>query len=425
MSNHGNLAVLNLEECSEFYRTHRAPVPLRIHAACVLLSVLIVVAIGWSVWTQANVIIRGTGRMRPVANEHGVESASEQVSTEVAGRVAVVYVREDERVQRGQLLLEINTDQLDHQIATAEAEIVAIEAGIEQMTERHGLLGIEFEATQKRAQAEIEEAHSQMQRERARREAKIIAADAELIVEQAKVRRLSELLQRKIVSAQEFSEAQAALARAELAVSETQLTVDEHRPKVMEQTLQALIESHNTKLHESLNTMQEKRNELERKRLQLIGFQRDRQRCTIVSPVDGIVTNCRVSTSDFVQPGVISLTIVPTRDLEMVMSVKAADVGQLRLDMPVRIKMDAFDYQTYGTLDGSLRFISPDSTVSKEEPQQPASYTLRVKIPLQTLHRDGESLAMKLGMTGMGEVIVERNSLLSLLLRKVRHVISL
>jgi multidrug resistance efflux pump len=416
---------MNLEQCSQFNQVLATPIPMKMHGTVVVLSFLIVTAVTWSIWTQANVVVRGVGRMRPVANEHGIESVSEELSSEIPGRIKTVLVSEDQKVVQGQLLVEIHTQQIDHQILTVESELVGEQQGLEQLQTRHELLENEFSATIQRTLAEINEARVQRLRELARQESKVASAKAELALEQEKFQRMSQLFQSKAVSQQELSEARTAVTRAEQVFAETGLTIDEQRLQVLQKTLVALEETHKTKLHESENSIREKRDAVARKQLELNGLRRDRLRSQIVAPAAGVVTSCRVSAGDVIQPGPLGITIQPNRDLEMVMTVSAADVGQLRLGMPARIKMDAFDHQTYGTLQGTLRFIAPDSTVDTDTPSQDATYALRVAIENPTLRRDGTLVPMKLGMTGIGEVVVERDSLLSLLLKKVRHTISL
>lgn len=417
--------VMELEQCSDFHRVLAKPVPIKLHFTSVGLALLLGTAIVWAIWTQANVVVRGAGRMRPVANELGLEAVSEEISSEVAGRVKSVYVTENQPVSRGQVLVEIHTQQLDHQIKTIEAELSAEQHALKQLDVRHALLENEFAAAIERTQAEIEEARVQHERETERRSSKLAAAEAELAFEQEKLSRLMLLHRSNAITPQELSESQMAVAKAEQALQEIRLAVDENRLDVLRKTLTALEESNKTKIHESETAQAEKRAAIRRKELELAGLKRDRLRSQIVSPVDGIVTTCRVSAGDVVQAGPVGMTVQPNRDLEMVMVVSAADVGQLRLGMPVRIKMDAFDHQTYGTLAGTLRFISPDSTVDTESPQKAATYALRVQIPNPSLERDGVEVQMKLGMTGIAEVVIERDSLLSLLLKKVRHVISL
>ena len=42
--------------------------------------------------------------------------------------------------------------------------------------------------------------------------------------------------------------------------------------------------------------------------------------------------------------------------------VNSEAIADVTLGMPVKIKVEAFDFQKYGTLDGTIEFIAPDST---------------------------------------------------------------
>jgi adhesin transport system membrane fusion protein len=60
----------------------------------------------------------------------------------------------------------------------------------------------------------------------------------------------------------------------------------------------------------------------------------------------------------------------------MVFEVKInpADIGQLITGLPVSIKLDAFDYSIYGSLDGRLLYLSSDTLVEQGANSQTISY---------------------------------------------------
>jgi hypothetical protein len=91
--------------------------------------------------------------------------------------------------------------------------------------------------------------------------------------------------------------------------------------------------------------------------------------------------------------------------------------------MPARVKLDAFDYQKYGTACGTVVFIAPDSSVP--EGQRAASYLVRVELAGDEVGRGEHRGVVKLGMQGTAEVVTGRESLLSLLARRIRQSISL
>ncbi len=91
--------------------------------------------------------------------------------------------------------------------------------------------------------------------------------------------------------------------------------------------------------------------------------------------------------------------------------------------MPVRIKLDAYDYQKYGTLDGTVSFISPDSGM--REGQRTAIYLVRIDLEGDEVGRGDLRGRVKLGMAGQAEIVTDQESLLALLLKKIRQTISL
>jgi hypothetical protein len=91
--------------------------------------------------------------------------------------------------------------------------------------------------------------------------------------------------------------------------------------------------------------------------------------------------------------------------------------------MPTRIKLDAFDYQRYGTLAGTLCFISPDSEVAQG--QKTAAYIIRITVPQAGVGSGGVRGRVKLGMAGQAEIVTGRETLLALVVKRTRQTISL
>jgi adhesin transport system membrane fusion protein len=101
-------------------------------------------------------------------------------------------------------------------------------------------------------------------------------------------------------------------------------------------------------------------------------------------------------------------------------------VGHLKVGLPVQIKLDAFDYQRYGTLAGEVVYISPDSGVPGEGKGPPqALYQVRVAVQGDVVQRGELRGQVKLGMAGRAEVVTGQESILSILLKKIRQSISL
>ena len=89
----------------------------------------------------------------------------------------------------------------------------------------------------------------------------------------------------------------------------------------------------------------------------------------------------------------------------------------------MRIKLDAYNYQQYGTVSGTVRFLSPDSDAGGAE--RAVTYTVKIALASGELGRGEYRGRVKLEMTGQAEIVTGHRSLLSLLVKRIRQAISL
>lgn len=123
----------------------------------------------------------------------------------------------------------------------------------------------------------------------------------------------------------------------------------------------------------------------------------------LTAPVAGVIKYLRVTTiGGVLKAGDELMQIAPTEnDLAVEAKVYPADIGLLRLGLPVAIKVDAFDYSIYGMLDGELTYISPD-TLSEQgaNGQTQTYYRVRARIaPPQAGNDKTRQISVKPGMT--------------------------
>ena len=109
-----------------------------------------------------------------------------------------------------------------------------------------------------------------------------------------------------------------------------------------------------------------KRGEVEAARLEMANLELERKQAIIRAPIDGVVTSGDVKVGDILEPGKPVAEIAEQEGFRFEAAVPSEEVGHLRVGMPARIKLDAYDYQRYGTLEGTVVFISPDSGVPEE-----------------------------------------------------------
>jgi adhesin transport system membrane fusion protein len=140
------------------------------------------------------------------------------------------------------------------------------------------------------------------------------------------------------------------------------------------------------------------------------------------APLNGTVKNVRVTTRGGVlRPGDELLQIVPMDDALLVEArVKPADVAFLAPGQSVNIKIDAYDYTVYGSLEGSLTYISADTLSEDMRQGEQAYYRVQVKTASPRFsRRPQESLQLQPGMTATVEIKTGSNTVLKYLLKPI------
>ncbi len=123
----------------------------------------------------------------------------------------------------------------------------------------------------------------------------------------------------------------------------------------------------------------------------------------LTAPVAGVVKFLRITTIGGVLRGGDELMQIAPTDEDLIIEAKVnpTDVGLLALGLPVSVKVDAFDYSVYGSLNGDLTYISPD-TLSEQGPngQSQTFYRVKVHLPrLQPHNPKAHTIVVKPGMT--------------------------
>ena len=130
-----------------------------------------------------------------------------------------------------------------------------------------------------------------------------------------------------------------------------------------------------------------------------------------------------IKLGDILEPGKPVFELARQEGFLFEGSVPSDEVGHLKVGMAARIKLDAYNYQQYGTVDGIVRFLSPDSGQEGEE--RTVNYTVRIELASDSLGRGEFHGQVKLGMTGHADIVTGHQSLISILVKRMRQSISL
>jgi adhesin transport system membrane fusion protein len=142
-------------------------------------------------------------------------------------------------------------------------------------------------------------------------------------------------------------------------------------------------------------------------------------RMELRSPVDGVVNDVQVTTiGGFVQAGEKVMEVVPMGDKLLVETrVKPSDIAFIKVGDKALVKVTAYDFSTYGGLDGRVVQVSADSIYDEVERQ--AYFNVIVETNRAFLVAAGRRLPIAPGMMTDTQIITGRKSVLSYLLKPV------
>lgn len=362
-----------------------------------MLAVVTVLCAGafWASRASIDEVTRTTGKVMASSRTQVIQAAD-------GGIVEKIFVREGETVKQGDLLVQLDDTKSKAALAEASQKSAALQASLSRL--RAETLGTAY---QPRAQTSFDTMQGRLYERRQtalQEDLAVLEKSARLAAEEV---RLNEpLFKAGDISAAEF-------LRLQRTANEAAGQVTTRRNKFLQdaQAELAKTEEDLASVHQQLN---DRRGMVEHTQLR--------------APQDGIVNLITQTTLGAVlRPGDEIMQLLPTGDDLIIESrLKAADIGFVRPGMHATVKLDAFDYSIYGSLQGEVTYISPDA-LTERTPQgvEVPYYRTHIRI---TGHRFKGALAdtikVQPGMTATAEIITGKHTVLDYLLKPVKKTLS-
>jgi multidrug resistance efflux pump len=161
----------------------------------------------------------------------------------------------------------------------------------------------------------------------------------------------------------------------------------------------------------------QRKNEVYKINAALKQYQEELNNRIVLSPINGeIIVNLDIQTGTMVVQNQKMAEISPDGELIATCFVKPADIGLINETQKVRIQVDAFNYNEWGMLEGSIIDISDDMIV-----ENGSSAYFRIKChPEKTFLslKNGYRADIKKGMSLTSRIVIIRRSLFNLLFDK-------
>ncbi len=190
------------------------------------------------------------------------------------------------------------------------------------------------------------------------------------------------------------------MTKKEANLQEMSIKQVESRLLEAKQSLESMKMQYTTAL---LNMLTEKEKSIVELDAQLARAQKTYELQKLTSPVNGTVHGLAANTiGGVVTPAQPIMTIVPEgTPIVVEASVLNKDIGFIRLNQEVEIKLDTFPFQKYGTIEGRVISISPDSFDTEN---QGSVYKIKVEIEKSWIDVEGQQISISPGMTTSVEV---------------------
>jgi hemolysin D len=140
----------------------------------------------------------------------------------------------------------------------------------------------------------------------------------------------------------------------------------------------------------------------------------------VLSPVSGTVTEVTFTQAgDKVQSSTPLVSVAPMGARKMLkVDIAERDAAFLEEGAPVKLKFNAFPYQRYGFLEGTLEYMSP--TTQRDTPDQIPSYKGYVSLAREHFEVDGKEQPLRYGMAAVAEIIVRERRVIDMVLDPLR-----
>jgi membrane fusion protein, adhesin transport system len=205
----------------------------------------------------------------------------------------------------------------------------------------------------------------------------------------------------------EVTRARGEIDQSKAQISRIQSSINEAKRKITESE-----QNFRSKVRTELNETTAKLNSLTETSVALTDKVKQ---STLKSPVNGKVSRLFFNTvGGVIAPGKEVMEVVPTDDaLVIETKVQIKDIAFLRPNQPAIVKLTAYDYTIYGTLDAVVEDISPNSTV---DDKGNAFYIVRVRTLKNSI---GENQPIIAGMQAQVDILTGKKTILSYLLKPV------
>ena len=348
---------------------------------------LLIAAVIWACLSKTDIVVTSSGTIQPVGNISSLNSYA-------SGTIKSINVEEGAYVKEGDILIELDTQSLDIDADTLnnQKEVLEAQKSVYTMIRNNEELDkIDISMYDANLQPYIltiidndKAYHNNLSTLESDKENAALNRDIANI-------KLEEYNRNPDISQAEYDAQRLVVKQTENAFIQAETNVLKAQTTYSEQV--------NSNISEINSKLSQIGADLEKYRLSI-------ENQKIVAPVNGYINSIAVNNiGETVTSAQQVVTIVPAdTPVEMVCYVKNMDIADIKVGMDAEIKLEAYPYNKYGTVKGTVKYISPSSFNTE---QQGSVYLVKLDVD-----DSNESIDIMSGLTGTVEVKVGKRSIM-------------
>ncbi len=392
--------------------------------------VIVVTAIGflilllWSMIAQVDEVTKGQGKVIPSSKLQLIQASDPSTVREL-------LVRSGQRVHRGELLARLDNTESSSQLGQIQAETQSLAARSSRLESEGTGIGSTCAGTDCGSEAALKSVRQsalrskvaalnatadQRRRDGSEAQATINSLQGSLAIALRQVAMLEPLAAKNIVPQTELLDKRKEVNDLQGRIAAAREQQGRAAAAVREAQAQA-AEAGFSFRQDALNEASQVNQKIAVNEQSLRGARGKLDRTELRSPVDGVVNDVQVTTiGGFVQAGQKVMEVVPMGEKLLVETrVKPSDIAFIKVGDKALVKVTAYDFSTYGGLDGRVVQVSADSVYDDKEKE--AYFTVIVETGRSYLMSQGRMLPITPGMMTDTQIITGRKSVLSYLLK--------
>ena len=380
--------------------------------------------ITWAMFARIDETVQATGKLEPLGTTLDVKAP-------LGGVIKGILVKEGEFVKKNQILVELDTTaakaRLNALKSVRERTVVDLLLSQSQLgisinqSELNPNQRLRFKALEAELRSRVDASSSQVKRSQEQLKSTQHQLDAKrkaLTIREKILEDIRPLAKEGAVSRSQYLKElqEVELLRGEVKSLEANARsaragIDESTSKLSNTKALSMIDF-STKVEETEKQLSQLDNQISEAKVTL-KYQ------ALRAPKDGLIFDLQASAAGYVANNERPiLKLVPTDNLVARVFIPNTDIGFIKLGQQAKIRVDAFPYNEFGELSGSIDSIGSD-VLEPDEKLNFYRFPVTVRLDTDFLSYKGSKLSLQSGMSVSANIILRQRPVIAIFTQKI------